>query len=362
MDQNDFEQQYTFDRGTYYSTPRWNDFTLDDERRAKKRFSRFFLAAVIYTLISYAVIFAADFIVLYSLGEEKALEIFNSWWYTNVRSSVAMYAIALPVLLLMTKGMRNTVRSKSKMKFSELVKIFLVGEAFMMVGSYIGNYLNLFIGAFIGKTPTNSVDELVSNSKLWFILLVVVVIGPIVEELIFRKLLMDKLGMYGDRLAIFVSAIAFGLFHANFYQLFYAMMLGAVLAYLYSKTSNIWYPIGLHMVINFLGSAIPMLIMDKITRFEELSNVIAGGAEITEEMMTELSQLSAVVGTYSLVNIGMLVAGLVIFFKNRRRIFVSDRCEICIPKERRMKVIFANVGVIAFLVVTGALTVLSLFN
>ena len=361
MDQNDFEQQYTFNRGTYYSTPRWNDFTLDDERRAKKRFSRFFLATSIYLIVSYVAAFAVNMVLALILGED-ALGIFESSWYALVLNTISMYVIALPIMYFIIRGMRSTIRAKSSLRFSELFKIFLVAEAFMTVGAFIGNYLNMLVGAFIGKAPSNSTSDMILASDMWLVILVAVVIGPIVEELIFRKFLMDKLGMYGDRLAIFVSAISFGIFHGNLYQFFYAAMLGFILAYLYSKTSNIWYPIGLHMIINFIGSVIPMLLMDKMERFEELSEIVLGGTEISDEIMAEFSQLSMVVGTYSLLNMAMTVAGLVIFFRHRRRIFVSDRCEILIPKERRANVIFANAGVITFLVISAALMVLNLFS
>lgn len=358
MDYNDFEQ-YTYDRGTYYSSPRWNDFTLDDERRAKKRFSRFFLATFFYIFISYAASIVINTAIALLLGD-GADAVFDSSWYALVLNTVAMYVIALPVFYFIVRGMRSAVRAKEKMKLSEFFKIFLVAEAFMTVGNLIGTYLNLFIGAFIGKTPENSTSDMILESNMWLVILIAVIIGPIVEELIFRKLLMDKLGMYGDRLAIFVSAVSFGIFHGNLYQFFYAAMLGFVLAYLYSKTSNVWYPIAIHMTVNFLGSVIPMLLMDKMTRYEELSTLVMSGAEITDAMMTEFTQLSAVVGTYSLASLAISIAGLVIFFKQRRRIFVSDRCEIFIPKERRANVIFANAGVICFLAITGVITILNL--
>ena len=187
-----------------------------------------------------------------------------------------------------------------------------------------------------------------------------VIIGPIVEEFIFRKLLMDKLGIYGDRVAIFVSAISFGLFHGNLYQFFYAALLGFVLAYLYSKTANVWYPIALHMLINFFGSVIPMLLADKITRYEEIITLSAEGKELSPELTEELTSLSMVVGGYSLLVIGMAIAGLVIFFKQRRQIFVSDRAEIEIPKERRVGVILGNVGVISYISISAILMILSI--
>ena len=138
-------------------------------------------------------------------------------------------------------------------------------------------------------------------------------------------------------------------------------MLGFVLAYLYSKTSNVWYPIALHMAINFLGSVVPMLLADKIARYEEIATIVANGEELTAELTAELAAITPFVLGYSLLTVGMAIAGLVIFFRRRRQIFVSDRCEILIPKERRTNVILANVGVISFLILSGILMFLSIF-
>ena len=360
MDYNDFEgQQYTFDRGTYYSSPRWNDFTLDDERRAKRRFSRFLLSTTIYLIIAYAVAIGISLLLELLLGESKYVDLVHTSWFSLVFNSIVMYVIAFPVFYFMIRGMKNAIRFKETISLKEFIKIFLVGQAFMYVGSFIGNYLNIFIGAFTGKVPENTTSEAILASNIWLVILVVAILGPIVEELMFRKLLMDKLGIYGDRVAIFVSAIAFGFFHGNLYQFFYAAMLGFVLAYLYSKTSNVWYPIALHMLINFIGSVIPMLLSDKITRYEEILLLASDGAELTPELTEEFNSLVAVVGAYSIFTIGLVVAGLIIFFKQRKQIFVSDRAEIAIPKERRVSVILLNVGAISYIVVSAILMFLS---
>lgn len=363
MDYNDFEgQNYTFEGGTYYSSPRWNDFTLDDERRARRRFSRFFLCTAIYILLSHVILICAQLSIVKIFGEDRFLDLVHTTWFPLVMNAVISYAIAFPVFFFTVRGMKNTFRFKEKISFKEFVKLFLVAEAFMYVGNIIGNYLNLFIGAFIGKTPENDVSSLVLDSNIWVVILLVVLIGPIFEEIIFRKLLMDKLGIYGDRVAIFVSAIAFGLFHQNLYQFFYAAMIGFVLAYLYSKTANIWYPIAIHMLVNFFGSVIPILLSDKLARYEEILLHATNGAELTPELTAELSSLSAVVGTYSFLTVGMVIAGIVIFFKQRKRIFVSDRAEVPIPKERRVSVILCNLGSISYIVLCGLLMFVNIFS
>lgn len=360
MDNNDYGQNYTYDRGTYYSMPRWNDFTLDDERQAKRRFSRFFFGVFFFLLISNVVAVAVDIGMFFIFGEEKYIDLTNQSWYALTLNVLCQYVIAFPIFYLIINGMPKTVRAKRGMKFSELVKLFVIAQAFMYVGNLVGTYLNLIIGSFIGKMPTNAISDLVYSSNVWILIAVAVIIGPIVEELIFRKLLMDRLGIYGDRVAIFVSAISFGIFHCNLYQFFYAMLLGLILAYMYSKTANVWYPIGLHMLLNFFGSVIPLLLAEGIAKLELLSTL--NTTEATNEEILALASDPAVffASLYMILDLVILVAGVVLFFKNRRRIFVSDRCEVCIPKEKRGSVIVGNAGVIAFLTITGLLMIVNI--
>ena len=358
MNQNDFEQRKSeYSGGTYYASPRWDDFTLQDEKRARGRFSRFFAAVFVYLLSANLIAVAAELIITYALPDKSAA-IFASKWYIWAVNVFAMYIISLPIFYLIVRGMRSTVRTKSKLKASEFFIMITVAEAFMMIGNLVGTYLNALIGAFLGREITDTTEQLIKNSPMWLIFLVAVVIGPIVEELIFRKLLMDKLGMYGDRIAIIVSAVAFGAFHGNFYQLFYATLLGLLLAYVYSKTSNILYPIALHMIINFLGSIVPLPILEYMDKYIELMEKFSAGAPYDE---AEFSRVMLIVGTYSFVQFALVGLGLYFLFKRRRRIFVSDRCEILIPKERRAAVILGNVGVILFIILTVAMMILSIF-
>ncbi|MBQ9069964.1 MAG: CPBP family intramembrane metalloprotease [Clostridia bacterium] len=344
MDYNDFEQNDA-SGGTYYATPRWNDFTIDDERRAKRRFSRFFLATFIYMLLANVVAIAVELIITLVMGE-GANAILGSVWYVWGLNVFVMYIVAFPTLFLIVKGMKNTVRTKKKLRASDFLVFFLIGEALMTVGSLIGNYLNMMIGVFVGHEITNTTSELIESSPVWLIILVAVIIGPIVEELIFRKLLMDKLGMYGDRIAILVSAVAFGIFHGNLYQLFYAFLLGLLLAYVYSKTSNILYPILLHMLMNFFGSVLPLPLLDYMDRYTEIMEIMAAGGEYD---MAEYTRLTMILGSYSLVQWGLVIAGFIFLYKLRKKFFVSDRCEVLIPKERRAAVILGNAGVILYI-------------
>lgn len=357
MDYNDFEQRKSeYSGGTYYATPRWDDFTIQDEKRAKSRFSRFFLSIFIYMLAANLIAIAAELVISFALPD-KAEAIFASDWYVWAINVFAMYIVALPILYLIVRGMRSVIRAKSKLKASEFFIFIAVAEALMMLGNLVGTYLNALIGAFLGREITDNTAELIENSPMWMILIVAVVIGPIVEELIFRKLLMDKLGMYGDRIAIIVSAIAFGIFHGNLYQLFYATLLGLLLAYVYSITSNILYPIALHIIINLLGSILPMIVLPYMDKYLEFMQQIETGAAYDQ---AEFERVMLIVGTYSFIQLAIAGIGLFFLFRRRRKIFVSDRCEILIPKQKRASVILGNVGAILFMVLTALMTVVNI--
>ncbi len=368
MDMYGFNQNGN--RGDYYfGEPRWDDFTIDDEKRARSRFSRFFLALSVYLIVSSSISVLATLIVSFAFGE-RATEIIGSMWFTWGLQIAAMYIIAFPILFLITKSMRSTVRVKSKMRFGEFFKLLCISEALMLAGNLIGELTTSILDVFIPGEITDPLQDLIMQTPVWIIILVAVIIGPIVEELIFRKFLMDKLGIYGDRIAIVVSSIAFGLFHGNISQFFYATFFGFMLSYIYSKTSNIIYPIIMHMVINFIGSVLPMPVIATMERYSELTelytqamsgeNATAAVEEFMSQHGDEFLRLAAINGTYSIIVYGLVITGIVFLIKNRRRFFVSDRCEVLIPKRRRADIIIVNVGAIIFLVVTSISMILNI--
>ena len=118
---------------------------------------------------------------------------------------------------------------------------------------YIGNLLGIYLSKLLtGGTAINSVDAL-ANERGIIKFLCLVVLAPITEELIFRKGIIDCVSSYGEKSAIIFSALAFGLFHMNLFQFFYAFGIGLVFGYVYTRTRSIGYTIIMHGIINFLG-------------------------------------------------------------------------------------------------------------
>ncbi|AKA68728.1 CPBP family intramembrane glutamic endopeptidase [Clostridium scatologenes] len=80
-------------------------------------------------------------------------------------------------------------------------------------------------------------------------------IGPIIEEFVFRGVILGGLLKgYDSKIAVFISSILFGLLHFNIYQFIIAFSLGLLLGYIYTRTRSIYLCILMHVLNNSLSN------------------------------------------------------------------------------------------------------------
>ncbi len=86
---------------------------------------------------------------------------------------------------------------------------------------------------------------------VWQQILYSVILIPVVEEVMFRRIVFRILRRWiRFSGAMVVSALLFGAYHGNLVQLVYAALCGVLLAYLYEKYDSILAPIISHMTMN----------------------------------------------------------------------------------------------------------------
>lgn len=84
-------------------------------------------------------------------------------------------------------------------------------------------------------------------------LLIFGVLMPVVEELMFRGVLYNRIKQsFGTLIAVVLSALIFGLYHGNVVQFVYATILGLVMALLYEKFQMLLAPILFHCSANIV--------------------------------------------------------------------------------------------------------------
>lgn len=123
-----------------------------------------------------------------------------------------------------------------------------------LIDNYPKIYLFISIPLFL-----NSLILLINNQKIptiniYIALFGSVIIGPILEELIFRYLIYNNLNKFNKKnTSIILSSLIFALVHNGFINIVYAFIIGTILTIIYSKNKNIKEVIILHMVANFMS-------------------------------------------------------------------------------------------------------------
>jgi len=90
------------------------------------------------------------------------------------------------------------------------------------------------------------------NAPIALQIFAVVFTVPVMEEMLFRGVVYNRIKGYNDKMvAAVISAIIFGVYHMNLAQGLYAFILGIILAAVYEQYKSILAPMFLHIVANF---------------------------------------------------------------------------------------------------------------
>ena len=238
--------------------PAYQEFLKENIAKGKKTYNYVMMMFVVLTVVTNGIQLLAQLILGEKFGEQE--------WFTWALIVVPLYVIGFPMLALLLKKVPVMNLEKHSMKFWQFLLIVLMGCGICGVGSVLGIFVSLPILLPFGKdiNDANALSEIMSNSSPIMRILVVGILAPIFEELIFRKLLIDHVVKYGEWIAVFLSGLMFGMFHGNFQQFFFATGLGMLFAYIYVRTGQVWYTILFHMVVNLSSSAITLGILEMV--------------------------------------------------------------------------------------------------
>lgn len=218
-------------------------------------------ALLLYTVIEFGVILAEIIIrgvgiLLQTSNEAEQDRLFNMMEQSMDKGAVstiigAILGTAILFLCFRKTATRETIfRSGKKMTLPVFAIIFTVFMSGDMVGvmtyELIEKGLNL-----MGYTAEAGMDIATETSTTVSMFLYAGIVGPIVEELLCRGIILRRMEKHGKVFAIMVSAILFGIMHGNLPQALYATLVGIVLAYVALEYS-IWWTIGIHILNNLV--------------------------------------------------------------------------------------------------------------
>lgn len=279
-------------------------------------------------------------------------------WVTYVGSGVPLYLIAMPIAVMLMGKSTVIETRKFDMKPGLFFKLLLMCLPMMWAGSVFGSMLSMVLS---NGEATDRVADLAMQTNIWNVVFLVIV-GPIFEEWLFRKQLIDHTRKYGEKTAILLSGLAFGLFHMNLFQFFYAFLLGLMFGYVYTRTSKLRYSTAMHMIINFNGGVLAPWVLTRVDldQLEKVSEAAENGnAAAMEQWASQNVEGLAIMLVYFVLYGAVILAGFVLLIRNFKKFeFYTAPEEL--PHGTRAKTVCGNVGMIMFIMVTCMLTAVNL--
>ena len=295
---------------------------------------------------------------------ERLNSIRENSWAVYALGLAPIWVVGFPICVLLATRVPSVKPEEHEIKLKYMIQFYIIIYFLMMSANILGTILISATENSLGITIENSTIELIQKQKLLPSFIFTVILGPILEELAYRKVLIDKLGQYNKRYAILLSGIMFGLFHTNLHQFFYATMIGFVFAYIYSISGRIRYSIILHMTFNFINGFIPMMLIKHmdIEAIEELSGQSTSDPEVMEKLMEFVSNPAfALFILYMFILFVIWIAGLILFIMNVKRMRVNDT-DSPLPIGTGRSVAFINVGMILFTVLMVVITIIEIVS
>ncbi len=167
-----------------------------------------------------------------------------------IKGSSCLYTVGLAAFYLIIKGIKPVKLPAPSMTLTvpRFIKIFLVQSGLSFIAMLPINVIIKLSGI---KTNTTTPEEILAHPVFYIFMLIF--FAPIMEELVFRKLMLSRLLKIGTVPAVIVSAAFFALPHLYSQgpaQVPYTFVLGLVWAYVYIRTGKLLPAIVLHSFSN----------------------------------------------------------------------------------------------------------------
>ncbi len=308
--------------------------------------NRLGLAFLVFLLVVLAVQSAASIIL-----PRVAPALVERDWYLWLLSSLPIYLFGLPVCLLLLRPVPSTPPCpRRSLTAAEVFLALVICFGMMMIGNLIGQAMMRVVSIITGTPLENPLNRMILDMHPLISAIFTVIVAPIGEEFIFRRLVIDRARRFGELQAVLLSGALFGAFHMNFFQFFYAFFLGLIFGYIYLKTGRLRHTIFLHAAINLAGGVIaPALIRVVLPLLESFD----GGMPDPASLLPVLPALLAYLAYAALLS-ASAIATVVLGILLRRKITFAKAPQSARP-------LWLNFGMIAFFAVCALFAAAGIF-
>ena len=197
----------------------------------------------------------AAFAAMYAIGLIYMLFVYPAagakidFWAEWLIRYAVIFGLGIPAFLFISrKAPSENMSVAIKIGGGKFFKYLMLALGAATAGGALGNVI---ISAVSGASIEDAPDYFGGGSIAGAFLFLCIV-PPALEELFFRKILLQRLSAYGSGAAVLGTALAFAVYHTllTYAQILHVFLLGIVFAYIILRTKNIVYTIALHSLVN----------------------------------------------------------------------------------------------------------------
>lgn len=201
---------------------------------------------------------------------EESEKILNNVWVQigyNLLYVVAMLGLFFMYPKKNNINLKTATGILNKTHYLNIIICICIGCCFVYLTAPIVEIYTYLLSLVGYQTPT---DTSLPLDNIWWLLLAIFlsgVIPAVVEECIYRGMILNGLRKLGMWPSVLISAALFALMHLTLYQLLFTFALGIVLGLVVYKTRALW----LSMIIHFCSNTVALVAMYIQTK----NNVVA---------------------------------------------------------------------------------------
>ncbi|WLD93696.1 CPBP family intramembrane glutamic endopeptidase [Alkalihalobacillus sp. AL-G] len=173
------------------------------------------------------------------------------------------------IMVLLIPEFRTPLYRDERSSMSQTIGWALAGIPIVFIAQVVAASIEMNVfGIEPGSKNTKMIVDLTLSFPL--LILVVSVIGPILEEIVFRKVIFGTLYKRTNFIiAALISSLVFAVVHRDFSHILIYAALGFTLSFLYVKTKRLIVPIIAHVSINSFVMLAQVVFRDKIAELEK---------------------------------------------------------------------------------------------
>jgi len=188
------------------------------------------------------------------------------------------FAIGVVIVIILGHIHKNKNRIERGRQSDIPVTIaWIVGGVFIAYGSQVlAGLLNVYVlGNPLESENTSGIIEMIESAP--FMILVVALLGPILEEYVFRRAIFGEIyemipgpKIVGFLVAGLLSGLVFALAHWDFTHIVIYLAMAYAFSFLYVISGRLIVPILVHMIMNGIVVLIQVIFKDYVEQLEEV--------------------------------------------------------------------------------------------